>query len=640
MYKPIKNTIQYFIEMPRWAKQIFAVAIDLILCVICVWLAFYLRLGTPFGYFEQKIYVSLISIIVVLPIFWKLGAYNVIFRYFGEPALSSLVNALLLYTFVFSILLLIFEMPGVPRTVGLIQPLLLLILITFSRVFIAGLFVGNTIRLQKHLSEKKTIIYGAGGSGRQLNAALNANPDVDVVGFFDDKPDLHNQRIDGKIVFNPNSLELVCNELKVQQILLAMPSVSRTRRNKIIERLKRGKVTVRTLPSVSALAQGEVSFSDIRELDIDELLGRERVPPINEFLTKDITEKVVMVTGAGGSVGSELCRQALSLKPKNILLLETNESALYQIHQELLNKQSDVLILPILASVGDAKRINAIFKTWKVDTIYHAAAYKHVPLVEYNVAEGLKNNVFGTLELLNAANKNKVKNFVLVSTDKAVRPTNMMGASKRISELILQAMSSENQFGLKASMVRFGNVLDSSGSVVPKFREQIKQGGPITITHPDITRYFMTIPEAAQLVIQAGAMAEGGEVFLLDMDKPVKITQLASRMVELSGQKLRDENNPEGDIEMKIIGLRPGEKLFEELLIGGQSSGTPHQKIMKASEDFVPWPKLAVILDDLKKALDSGNVEDLVPIINMLIPDYKPTHELADLIFMETRKIK
>ena len=542
-----------------------------------------------------------------------------------------------MYGVVFAILVLMIGIPNVPRTIGLIQPILLFLFIASSRIMLSTFFVRYMARQKRPTNSSKALIYGAGASGRELNAAIATNSEIEVVAFLDDSLNNQGQILDGKIVYSPSKLRGLVEKFGIQQVLLAMPSVSRARRNKIIQSVKKARVAVRTLPSVLDLAQGRVTVSDIRELDVDELLGRERVAPISELLTRDIKNKSILVSGAGGSIGSELCRQIIKLNPNTLVLLDISESALYEIHQELLSKQVDIKIVPLLASVRNKSGIDAILSTWKIDTIYHAAAYKHVPLVEYNIVEGLENNIFGTLVLVKSAIKHQVSNFVLISTDKAVRPTNIMGASKRVAEITLQALSAENQKNTKLAMVRFGNVLGSSGSVVLKFREQIKNGGPVTITHPEITRYFMTIPEAAELVIQAGAMASGGEVFLLDMDTPVKIMDLARRMIESSGQKIKDNDNPEGDIEIKVIGLRPGEKLYEELLISAEAEPTPHKKIMKAHEAHLSWNELSLMLETLKSELNFGDVDKIQLLIQGIVDDYRPKHETQDLRFLEIK---
>jgi FlaA1/EpsC-like NDP-sugar epimerase len=462
------------------------------------------------------------------------------------------------------------------------------------------------------------------------------SPELRVVGYLDDDERLHGHLLNGLPIYNPLEISEVIVDNSIEDVLLALPSATRKRRNEILEMLKPQKVIVRTLPGLSDIATGKVHLSDLRELDIDDLLGRASVSPNHILLAKNITAKLVLVTGAGGSIGGELCRQILALGPEKLLLIEQSEFALYAIHKELEEKFPKHCgnLVPLLASVQDKERIHEILVTWRPNTIYHAAAYKHVPLVEHNPAEGVKNNVLGTLSVALAAIESSVSNFVLVSIDKAVRPTNVMGASKRIAEMMLQALA-QTTSATNFSMVRFGNVLDSSGSVVPKFRKQIRDGGPVTVTHPEVTRFFMTIPEAAQLVIQAAAMAKGGDVFVLDMGESVRIMDLAERMIELSGLSIRNDNNPDGDIEVAIIGLRPGEKLFEELIIGHNPEKTIHPKIMRAQEDFVPWEKLHEQLNVLEAALSVNNVDLIQHVLKNLVPGYTPGSQIVDWVYQK-----
>jgi FlaA1/EpsC-like NDP-sugar epimerase len=496
----------------------------------------------------------------------------------------------------------------------------------------------------------KAVIYGAGQAGRQLAQAMAHGHEMRVVAFLDDDDRLHGHVLNGLPIHSPMDLRGLVETQGVRTVLLAMPSVSRRRRNEILSQIRNAHVAVRTLPSVTDLAQGKVSISDLHELDIDDLLGREPVAPNHILLAKNITGKVVLVTGAGGSIGSELCRQILAVNPAKLLLIEQSEFALYAIHQELEEKLAGLdggrppVLVPLLASVQDGDRMREIMFTWHPDTVYHAAAYKHVPLVEHNPAEGIKNNVLGTLRTAQAALDAGVSDFVLISTDKAVRPTSVMGASKRLAEMALQALAAAHATtqggtggtgGTKFSMVRFGNVLGSSGSVVPKFRQQIRDGGPITLTHPEVTRYFMTIPEAAQLVIQAGAMAKGGDVFVLDMGQPVKIMDLARRMVELSGLTVKDEQHPDGDIEIAVTGLRPGEKLYEELLIGDNPKPTVHPRIMKAHEEFIPWAEFEAKLTALEMALNVNDVGVIRLMMQQLVAGYIPSDDIVDWVYLE-----
>jgi FlaA1/EpsC-like NDP-sugar epimerase len=475
------------------------------------------------------------------------------------------------------------------------------------------------------------LIYGAGTTGRQLAGALRQSNQMNVLGFLDDDSRLVGNALNGHPIFSASELEELIQKFNITDVLLALPSVNRKRRNDIISYVRSCKVHVRTLPSMTDLAKGKISVSDIRELDIEDLLGRDPVEPNAALLQKNITNKTVLVTGAGGSIGSELCRQILMEGPAKLVLFEHGEFNLYRLHQELLALNEklnlDVPLIPVLGSVRDEGRLREVFSKEKPQTIYHAAAYKHVPLVEENPVEGILNNVFGTLAAAQIAAEYGVESFTLISTDKAVRPTNVMGASKRLAEMVLQALAADAKTsGSKTifSMVRFGNVLDSSGSVVPKFKQQIAEGGPVTLTHPEVTRYFMIIPEAAQLVIQASAMATGGDVFLLDMGEPVKIMELARRIIELSGLTVGDDENPNGDIEIEIIGLRPGEKLYEELLIADNPQSTDNERIMKAHEDFLPWPVFSERLSSLEKYCSLNDRQGIEANLKELVSGYIP----------------
>jgi FlaA1/EpsC-like NDP-sugar epimerase len=612
------------------------------------------------------------SVGLALPLFITSGLYRAIFRYSGLSAMVVLTRALVLYGAAFAAVFTLWGVEGVPRAVGLIQPMLMLLLVGGSRT-VARVWLGSPYHQKlRRAALPQAFIYGAGSAGRQLASAMVNSHEIRVVGFLDDDNRLHGHVLNGLPIHNPADLGKLLSVIPVTDVMLALPSVSRQRRNEILNSLKPHHVAVRTLPGLSDIVMGKVGLSDVRELDIDDLLGREPVQPNGLLLNLNTFNKTVLVTGAGGSIGSELCRQILKTHPKQLLLLEMSEFALYQIHQELQSvlareqtsaqmpdgeendkagpalagaepQLSAVEIVPLLGSVCDAVRIHAIMETWKPHTVYHAAAYKHVPLVEHNPAEGVRNNVWGTLTCAEAALRHNVRNFVLVSTDKAVRPTNILGATKRWAEIVLQELAELNQaVNLQAdkpplprtifSMVRFGNVLGSSGSVVPLFREQIKHGGPITLTHPDITRYFMTIPEAAQLVIQAGAMAQGGDVFVLDMGQPVRIMDLAQRMVELSGLQVKNGQNPTGDIEIETTGLRPGEKLFEELLIGDDTQPTQHPRILRAREAFRPWSEFEHTLQVLDEALSAQDVPAARALLQACVHGYQPTGDVVDWV--------
>ena len=661
MLQILKHVAVYTLGIPRRVKQLLVVTVDTFLCLFSVWLSFYLRLG-EFIEFSTGVPIpflisSAISVVLAIPIFVLSGLYRAIFRYSGMPAMMTMARAMFIYGSLFSLMFTFIGVQGVPRTIGLIQPIVVFVLVGVSRAA-ARVWLGNFYQLEiKKSSLPQVLIYGAGSAGRQLAAGMANSHEMRVVGFLDDDDRLHGHVLNGLNIYNPTDLEEVVNQKGITDVLLAMPSASRERRNQILTLLSRIKLAVRTLPGLSDIASGKISLSNVRELDIDDLLGREVVKPNGLLLNRNTHNKTVLVTGAGGSIGSELCRQVIKTQPRRLLLFEMSEFALYRIHQEIQSalvlyedKPDEALeIVPLLGSVCDEVRMHEIMDTWKPHTVYHAAAYKHVPLVEHNPAEGVRNNVWGTKVCAEAAVRNGVQSFVLISTDKAVRPTNIMGATKRLAEMVLQALNetklsadsrtlstNNSPTSIKTcfSMVRFGNVLGSSGSVVPLFREQIKNGGPITLTHLDITRYFMTISEAAQLVIQAGAMGSGGDVFVLDMGEPVRIYDLASRIVELSGLTLRDELNPQGDIEIKVTGLRPGEKLFEELLIGDNPKPTQHPRILKALEKFVPWEQLQGQLNSLNLALSVNDVPVIRSFLQQLVVGYQISGEVVDWVHL------
>lgn len=626
------------LSLPRLVKRLVVLMLDCSLCVLTVWFAYYLRLGEFVALSGTALWAAVVSVSIALPIFVVSGMYRAIFRYSGWPVLMTIAKVTTIYGLIYGALFTAIGFQGVPRTVGLIQPILLAIAVSASRA-VARFWLGGLYQRQMSLALlPRVLIYGAGDLGRQLAGALANRQEMRVIGFLDDDVSLHGQVLNGLPIYSPANLQRRVAALNIKTVLLALPEIDRKRRNEIIELMHQAQVSLRTLPAINALAQGRVSTADLQDLEIDDLLGREPVEPDYVLFDKNIRQKIVLVSGAGGSIGSELCRQIITAKPQTLLLVEQSEVALYQIHQELLNnhKNTQTKVIPILASVRETTRMDEIISTWKPHTIYHAAAYKHVPLVEHNPAEGIKNNVFGTLAIAQAAIKAKVQHFVLISTDKAVRPTNVMGASKRLAEMILQAFAATGTETVFA-MVRFGNVLDSSGSVVPKFREQIREGGPVTLTHPDVTRYFMTIPEASQLVIQAGAMSEGGDVFVLDMGEPVKIVDLAYRMIELSGRTVRDAFNPDGDIEIKVIGLRPGEKLFEELLIGDKATVTRHPRIMKAHEEFLAWADLSLALERLEVLANAHDVFGLRQMLLQLNLGYVADDNIVDWNHLEQK---
>ncbi|MDA8836202.1 polysaccharide biosynthesis protein [Candidatus Pelagibacter bacterium] len=628
------------INLPRYAKKTIAIIIDLGLCTLCTWLAFYLRLEQFIKINNTTILAVLISITLAIPIFWLLGLYRTMFRFAGSSIVFTVAVATLAYGLTYFAVIGIYGIPGVPRSIGIIQPLLLFLGILSSRIIIKNLFI-NTFSSKNFKNKKKVLIYGAGSAGRQLLASLENNPEMKVVGFLDDNQQFQNQTILGQTVFDPLKINELINLKNIDQVLLALPSISRKKRNQIINDLNNYKVIVKTLPSIQDIVDGKISVSDIKDLTIEDLLSRDQVQPNLKLLSKNINSKVVLVTGAGGSIGSELCRQITRLNPKKLLLLELNEFDLYNISEELKNLTPNFKIVSLLANIQNSSRVNEIFKIFKVDTVYHAAAYKHVPLVEENICEGVKNNVFGTYSIGQIAIQHNVSNFVLISSDKAVRATNIMGASKRLAEICVQSLHNDNKDKhTKFAIVRFGNVLQSSGSVIPKFKKQIKQGGPVTLTHPEVTRYFMTITEASQLVIQAGAMSEGCEVFILDMGESVKIKDLIYKMIKLSGLIVKNIKNPEGDIEVKITGLRPGEKLYEELLLGDNPQKTYHERIQKAQDPYIPFNQLKIELDNLSNLLNNNKVAEVKNMLDRLLPSYQSNSKIVDHIYEEQLNFK
>ena len=632
------------VNLSRINKQLIMLLVDSMLLVSILLASFSIRLG--YWYFPQDdlIWVVLGAPVVASIIFVRFGLYRAVIRYIGFKALWTVVQAVSLYALVWGVIGFMVAVDGIPRSVILINWMLSLLAIGGVRIA-ARFLLSNNVKFSifnfefngngngnGNSNERRVLVYGAGDAGVQLIGALAHSDEYHPVGLIDDSKELQGRYISGLSVYSVDAIEKLIIKLKVDEILIAMPSASRAKRLAIISTLEPYPVHVRMLPGVAELAQGKVSVGDLREVSIKDLLGRDLVEANKDLLGKNITDKVVVVTGAGGSIGSELCRQIVFLEPKVLILFEMSELALYTIEKELSNIGIYSLdIYPILGSVNNKARLDNVFKQFDVDTIYHAAAYKHVPMVEFNNTEGVNNNIFGTLNCAQAAIDANVETFVLISTDKAVRPTNTMGATKRSAELVLQALSA-NQTGTKFSMVRFGNVLGSSGSVIPLFKQQIKAGGPITVTDKDIIRYFMTISEAVELVIQAGAMGTGGDVFVLDMGEPVRIHDLAVKMIHLSGLEVKDESHPDGDIEIKYTGLRAGEKLYEELLIGDNVSETDNPLIMRAQEEMLAWDELKLVLDELNGAIESCDHEKLRKLLIKIVPDFKPQCEISDIL--------
>jgi FlaA1/EpsC-like NDP-sugar epimerase len=640
------------LSQSRRVKQLMVLFVDAMMGVVSVWAAYSLRLDTlHWPYSAHQWWPYILAPLLAAPIFWRNGLYRAVFRHSGMAAMRALVVAVSLYAVLFFGLLVFMSWPDVPRSLGLLQPLILMLLVGGSRAAARQWLSSLSAGQHRDMPVSRLLIYGAGSAGVQIANAIATSHEFKLLGFVDDSPTLQGLTINHVPVYAPVDLPQLVDRYKITDMLLALPSITRVRRNEILNELQPLPVHVRSLPGLTDLAHGRVALADIKDLDVEDLLGRDAVPPDRALLARNLMDKVVLVTGAAGSIGSELCRQILLERPARLVLVEHSEFGLYSIHQELqllcqrMMEPSgfNIELVPLLANVRDYPRMFEICQAYRPHTVYHAAAYKHVPLVEHNPAEGIANNAIGTLNAARAAMAAGVNNFVLVSTDKAVRPTNVMGASKRLAELVLQALAAMPAVNFEPddvpvknstrfAMVRFGNVLGSSGSVVPLFRRQIEAGGPITLTHADVTRYFMTIPEAAQLVLQAGAMAEGGEVYVLDMGEPVKIIDLARRMVKLSGFTVQDKDRPDGDIAIEVTGLRPGEKLYEELLIGDNPVPTVHPRILKAHEDFVPWAELRADLELLQQAIAANDTAILRAILLKQVSGFTPDKQDSDLV--------
>ncbi len=625
---PAAMWIERILAMPRSRKIALVMCLDIFASIFACYLAFALRLGDWDVFRLGLMLFTLLSVSMLLPTFLWRNIYNAIMRYSGIRSVIDISAAIAIAAIPAFCVFGIYGVTGVPRTVTIIQPIILFIILTSSRVFARYILVDVLKRRTYGGEYRRTVIYGAGNAGLQLANSMRQEAGIYLCAFLDDDKRLAQHRIDSVPVWHSSDISAVIDKFSPTDIFLAMPNISRRKRQNIIDSLNEYPVRVMTLPNLQQIVDGKVSVNDLRQVEIEDLLGRDPVAANELLMSKNITGKIVMVTGAGGSIGSELCRHILLSRPAKLILVEMSEHALYQIEDELCETKNQnptitCEIVSELANISNADTVNRLMQRWQPQTLFHAAAYKHVPIVEANPIAGLHNNIIGTLNCAQAAQAAQVRHFILVSTDKAVRPTNIMGASKRACELILQAFDQRGSNTI-FSMVRFGNVLGSSGSVVPKFRSQIEAGGPITLTHKDITRYFMTIPEAAQLVIQAGAMAKGGEVFVLDMGEPIKIIDLAASMVRLSGLSLRSTNNPDGDIEIIETGLRPGEKLYEELLIGDNPEATSHPRIMRANETMVAWDILSDMLEKLNKILNERDAGGAIEVLKEIVVEYTP----------------
>lgn len=625
-------TLTSLVALGRSEKRAILIVADAMLCVAAVLIAFSLRLGR-WEVFDAGVgLASVIALSSWLPVFLMRGTYSSILRFSGGRTMVGLAFAVALYSIPLIVIIGFLGMEGVPRTVAVIQPIVFLLLLAMTRI-LARYAVVDLLKRRDIEQTSVALIYGAGEAGQQLALALRSDPSMRLVGFIDDDRKIEGEIIDGVPIYSRPKLPWLVDNFGVTDVLLALPHVTRSKRRRVMKSLEDWPIRVRMLPAMRQIIDEQVSVSDLRDVQIEDLLGRDPVPPNQLLLGRTIVGKTVMVSGAGGSIGSELTRQIVTMRPQRLVLVESSEYGLYAIGQELqaliaaLPEGQQPELVEELGNVTDQPTVCRLLARWRPQTIFHAAAYKHVPLVEANPIAGIGNNVCGTLFMASEADRVGVTNFVLISTDKAVRPTNVMGASKRVCELVLQGLAARGSKTIFA-MVRFGNVLGSSGSVVPLFREQIKNGGPVTVTHRDVTRFFMTIPEAAQLVIQAGAMAKGGEVFVLDMGKPVRIIELARTMINLSGLTVRDEDHPDGDIEIAEVGLRQGEKLYEELLIGDDPKPTSHSRIMQAREAMIDWPELSARLDALREAMDDGRAHECLAILNELVPEFRPPDEV------------
>lgn len=659
----------WLLGLPRRYKRLLQVVTDIILIWLSVWLAFVLRLGLDSSLIALKanLWLFWAAPLVSIPVFIPLGMYHAVIRYIGKEALLTIFRSVSVATLLLLFLIYWYQASNnvsIPRSYVVNYWLVSLITIGGLRILMRYYFGSGFVAvgrkfipfLHQDLQIPKVIVYGAGAAGNQLVVALRMSKDLQPVAFIDDDKSLTKRTIAGLKVYDSNHIDKVIKDTGATQVLLAIPSTTRARRREILATLEDFPLHIRTVPGFMDLASGRVQVQDIQEVDIADLLGRDAVEPNKELFDRCIKKQIVMVTGAGGSIGSELCRQIVTSGATTLILYEHSEFNLYNINAELESQVYQeglkVKIVPILGSIRNFKRMRKVMQTWQVNTVYHAAAYKHVPMVEHNTVEGILNNVIGTLNTAQAAIIAGVQNFVLISTDKAVRPTNVMGSTKRLAEMVLQALSKEKEikrFGkpdkesfsnnTRFTMVRFGNVLGSSGSVIPLFREQIRKGGPVTVTHPNITRFFMTIPEAAQLVIQAGSMGQGGDVFVLDMGEPVRIADLAEKMIMLTGLTVRSAEQPNGEIAIEFTGLRPGEKLYEELLIGAEEQPTEHPKIMRANEIMLPWHELEAVLLSLLELTADEDCEQIRKVLRNVVSGYTPQGEIVDLVYNQKKLI-
>ncbi len=629
--KYLLNFIARIVTLNLSSKIIIMAISDILLLQFAILLSFYLRLGDFILPNTTELLLVYLIPFLIFPIFYSFSIYKEVIRYFGIKFIIQLFQSVSLYALLWGIIVVMIGIEAFPRSVVVINWVVSFLFLTSTRLFAKSFLNGIIDRIEineKNINQKNILIYGAGIAGLQIANSLNHNKEYKLKGYLDDNPRLHNHLINSVPVYNPKKIKNIINKLDVLEMFIAIPSLSRTQRKKIINLANLNNLKVKILPSIKQIQKNdELEIDDLRNINVEDLLGRDQIDPDESLMNLNIKDKNVLVTGAGGSIGSEICRQIIEYSPRTIILYEINEYALFNLYNELSSYSIDSNIVPILGSTLNTTHLKSTIKKFNISTIYHTAAYKHVPIFEYNVIQGVYNNIFSTFNCINASIEENVETLVMISTDKAVRPSSFMGASKRFSEMLMQAAHIEKNFekssNTKFISVRFGNVLGSSGSVIPLFEEQIKKGGPITLTDKKIVRYFMTSKEASQLVIQAGAIGNGGEIFLLDMGKPVKIYELAKQMIHLSGLEERTEDNLDGDIEIKTIGLRPGEKLYEELLIEGNSSKTLHPRIYTANEKTLPWSEMLSFTNDINKYTEKYDLTKIIETLKFTIPEFK-----------------
>jgi UDP-N-acetylglucosamine 4,6-dehydratase len=619
MYNLIASKL---VSLSRFSKNSLVMFSDYAMLVLAFWLSLSIRINNIYIPTEAALYLILFAPLIALPIFYFFGLYKSLIRYSSYKSLILIAWSISIYTILWFLIVMLAAI--------VIKPYDFLIINLLISIFLTGgiRYSARWFLISRGNKKSKVLIYGAGSAGLQLSSAIWYSNDIKVVGFIDDDKSIQGKYIDSLKVYSPKEIEKIIEKKDINEVIIAIPSLSKKGISVLINSLKQYSIIIRVLPSLIDLVKGRVSIADLKVINIEDLLQREVRLPNKDLLRCDIENKNILITGAGGSIGSELCRQIIRLQPKSMILLDISEAALYLIEKELLDLNLDISILTVIGNVTRRKRLDFLLKNYKVEIIYHTAAYKHVPMVEKNMVAGIRCNIIGTLTCIESALHNDVESFVYISTDKAVRPTNVMGATKRFAELLLQAISKKKILDNKANktritIVRFGNVLGSSGSVVPLFQKQIEKGGPITVTDPKIIRYFMTITEASQLVIQAGSMGSNGDIFILDMGEPVSVLELARDMISLSGMNVKDDNNPDGDIEITFTGLRPGEKLYEELLIDEKSEKTKHEKIMKANEPYIPYEDMQIYIKELEQAVNNFDQIKMEDIFLATVSGYK-----------------